>query len=175
MADQAEIARRLHNVIQIGTIHTLDHDNKKLRVAIGKLISGWLPWPASIGRNYIVWQPLRTDTQVILACPDGDTAQAVIIGQLYSQQQNSPSTDENTDQITFNDGTQLSYDSHAHHLTITSIGDITMTARKMTLQGDIEIVGDVTQTSGDVVSAGISLQKHTHISSIPGSSSSGPK
>lgn len=102
--DRAELQRKLANVIQITVITRVDHANKKLRVRLGADESGWLEWPAYIGRNFVAWKPLRVGQQVIISCVDGDPAQAVIIGDLYSRLIDAPSTSPLIDLIQFNDG-----------------------------------------------------------------------
>lgn len=103
----AELQRKLADMIQITTITSVDHANKKLRVRLGADESAELPWPASIGRNFIAWKPLRVGQQVILFSPSGDPAQGVIIGDLYSQAIDSPSTAEEIDLVEFEDGSRL--------------------------------------------------------------------
>ncbi len=83
--DTAELFRRFENLIRIGTIADVDYQGKRLRVKSGELLTDWLPWPAEIGRNFKHWRPLRDNTQVVLACPSGDPAQALIISMLYSR------------------------------------------------------------------------------------------
>ena len=162
----AQLFRRFENLIRIGTIAELDYENKKLRVKTGELITDWLPWPAEIGKNFKRWRPLREGTQVVLACPSGDTAQALIISMLYSNAVDSPLTDAegNIDLIQFDDGTKLEYDSSSSTLTVDATSKITIKASEMlTLEApNISIKGEVTQTDGDITSDGISVQKHTH-------------
>lgn len=125
----SDLARRLENLIIIGTVDELDHQAKRLRVKSGELKTDWLPWPAELGRNHIRWRPLRVGQQLILACPSGDPAQAVIIGQLYSASMLPPSTDENLDIVQWEDGSFIEYDSSAHQLTVTvNGGDVALNA-----------------------------------------------
>ena len=122
----AQLFRRFENLIRIGTIADVDYQGKRLRVKSGELLTDWLPWPAEIGRNFKRWRPLRDNTQVVLACPSGDPAQALIISMLYSRQLDAPSTDQAIDLIQFDDGTELYYDSNAHHMQINVAGSMTI-------------------------------------------------
>ena len=81
----AELNRMVHNMLQITTITSVDHSNRRVRVRLGADQSAELPWPAVVGRNFVAWRPLRKGQQVILLSPGGDPAQGVIIGDLYSQ------------------------------------------------------------------------------------------
>lgn len=63
----AELHRQLNNLLQIGTIESVNTVDKTCRVQIGDLLTGELDMPAEIGRNFVRWQPLRVGTQVLLA------------------------------------------------------------------------------------------------------------
>ena len=125
----AQLFRRFENLIRIGTIADVDYQGKRLRVKSGELLTDWLPWPAEIGRNFTRWRPLRTHTQVVLVCPSGDPAQALVIATLYSNQLDSPSTDPLIDVVQFNDGTSLEYNSNTNTLNISTAGDVYVTAK----------------------------------------------
>ena len=160
----AELNRLTQNLIRIGTIAVVDHAARRLKVASGKLLTAWLDWPAEIGRNYKRWQPLRIGTQVILACPGGDPAQAIIIGMLYSNSHPSPSTDPDIDLIQFDNGSFIAHNHSAKTLTLHSAGDLIFSAKGQISHRAEQhnISGPVTQTGGDSTSDGISAQIHKH-------------
>lgn len=152
----AEIKRQLANVIRIGNIEQVDHQKKKVRVKSGGILTNWLPWPAEVGRNFIRWRPLRTGTQVVLAAPGGELAQAVIVGMLYTSDQPAPDDEEGMDLVRFEDGTEVRYDSDASVLTVHSVnkielqtdGDLTATVQgnfSATVGGDLsaDVTGNV--------------------------------
>ncbi|WP_142847083.1 phage baseplate assembly protein V [Telmatospirillum sp. J64-1] len=124
----SELYRKLSNLIGLGTIAEVDHSSARVRVEINGRVSGWLPYPADIGNNYIRWRPLRAGTQVLLACPAGDPANAVIVQILYSQPLPPPGDEAGRDLVQFNDGTTLQYDSDARVLTVVSAGKIAIQA-----------------------------------------------
>lgn len=185
----AELYRRFENLIRIGTIAEVDEQAQRLRVQSGELLTDWLPWPAHIGNNFIHWRPLRLNTQVILACPSGDPAQAMVISMLYSDQLPAPSDDAAVDVIQFDDGTTIEYNSQQKNLILNSAGSIqfiaadtialqagqsiTSTAPQHTIDGDLTIQGAVTQTGGDMTSDGISAQQHKHPGVAAGSAKTG--
>jgi len=188
----ADLNRRIESLIRLGTIDQVDHAARKLRVKTGGLLTGWLPWPAEVGRNYRRWRPLRTGTQVVLACPSGDPAQAVIIQILYTSALDAPSTHPDIDLIEFDDGTVIQYDSSSHHLTAHCVGNVTVktptfvkidspqttVTGRLTVQGLLtyqagmsgrggsgaaaSIEGNVQITSGDLTADNISLKQHRH-------------
>lgn len=140
----ADINRRIENLLRLGTIAELDTAARQVRVRSGNLLTDWLPWPAEIGRNYIRWRPLRQGTQVILGCISGEPEQATIIGMLYTQTINSPSTDPDVDLIQFDDGTRIQHNSKTHTTTVQSAGDMTIHAAGnlgLTADGNIIING----------------------------------
>ncbi len=130
----AEQNRRIESLLRLGTIAQVDHDARKLRVQSGGLLTNWLPWPADVGRNYIRWRPLRVGTQVILGSPSGDPEQAKIIGILYTEVLDAPSTDPDLDLIQFEDGTKAEYHSGKHQLRFqVATTSLTMNRSAMTL------------------------------------------
>ncbi|WP_129124130.1 phage baseplate assembly protein V [Veronia nyctiphanis] len=169
----SELFRRFENLVRIGTIAAVEHKTKQLRIQSGELLTDWLDWPAEMGRNYIRWRPLRLGTQVVFVCPSGDPAQALIVSILYSNQLDTPSTNEAIDLIQFDDGTHLSYNIESGLLDVTSIKQISLRAQHINIKGTssfeitspkIQINGPITQQNGDITSDGISVQQHTHIS-----------
>lgn len=166
----AELSRLIENMIRIGTIADADHANQMVRVTSGDLTTDWLPWPAEIGRNFIRWRPLRTDAQVVLACPSGDPAQAVIVAMLYRDTLPPPSTSPTVDRIQFDDGSYVEHNADDGSLSIHATGQLTLSSNsQLTLQAPAHhIIGPVTQNGGDMTSDGISAQHHTHGGVIKG-------
>lgn len=120
----AELQRKLANMIQITTITEVDHARRKLRVLVGADNSAELPWPAAIGRNWKRWTPLRKGQQVVIACPDGNPAQAVLIGNLYRDGIDSPATDADLDVIEFENGARIEHDISCGVLALTGFSDV---------------------------------------------------
>ena len=189
MYSVAELSRKLENLILIGSIAEVDHANKTVVVSIGDdddiVVTKPLPWPCEIGRNFISWRPLRVGTQVVLCCMSGDIANAVIVGMLYTQGINSQEQSETIDQIRFDDGTTVQYNSDSKTLLIHCVGDVDLisdsnidlsAANSVNISAaQINISGAVTQTGGDMTSDGISAQKHVHLENGKGSKSEVPE
>ncbi len=167
MFELAEMNRQLNNLLRIGTLWAVDHENKKLKVKTGDLVTGWLDWPVEIGRNYKRWRPLRVGTQVLLASPSGDPAQGQIVGMLYTQDLDAPSDDPNIDLIQFNGGSFLKHNASNNSIHIHAAGKMTFSYDRLYLQGP------VTQTGGDMTSDGTSAQHHKHDGVAPGPSETG--
>jgi phage baseplate assembly protein V len=142
----AEISRMVHNMLQITTITSVDHTNRRVRVRIGGDESAELQWPADIGRNWVRWKPLREGQQVVIACPSGDPAQAVIIGDLYSQSIDTPETSEELDVIEFENGNRIQHNVTTGEITVIASGNVVV--------------------NGDVIADGISLKNHDHVKKV---------
>lgn len=159
----AEVNRLLHNLCRIGTIDELDFVEKKLKVKLSDTQNtAWLNWPAEIGNNFVRWRPLRLQTSVLILCPSGDISQGHIVGMMYSQTIQPTTTDETLDIISFEDGTQIQYDSAAKALSVTVKGNVSIeatgdanikAANKTTIEG-LEVI--LTDGAG----GGVVCQKH---------------
>ena len=128
-------SRRIAGMLRMGLIEEVDYAHTedgvprpRLRVRSGELITGWLPWPAHLGRNRVDWMPLKKDQQVLLAAPGGDVTQAVVAALLHVDGDPPPSTDETEDITRFRSGTTIKHDAETGDLTITGVGDINIKA-----------------------------------------------
>jgi phage baseplate assembly protein V len=122
----SELIRRVHNVVALGTVTEVDHAAGRLRAAIAGRLTGRLPIPALIGRNFRAHVPMREGTQVLVAAPSGNPANGVVASVLYTDALPPPERDPNVDVVVFNDGTTLRYDSGAKKLDVSTPGDITI-------------------------------------------------
>ena len=167
--DQADLGRRLDQIICLGTLIKVYPKTRQIQVAIGDITTGKLPWPAEVGQNYIRWRPLRVGTQVVLACPSGDLQQAQVVGMSYTDALTPDSGDAHLDKITFNDGTEITYDSQQHTLHVHCQNKLHLQADTLHLQANaITIDGPIKQQGGDITSQGVSVQKHTHKDALGG-------
>lgn len=133
----SDLSRRLENLLALGTIAAVDHGSARLRVELAGRLTGWLPWPAEIGANFRRWRPLRTGTQVLVACPSGDPANALIVQILYTAALAPPADAAEVDLIQWEDGTLVRYDSAARRMEVVSAGDLAARA-----------AGDITAQAG---------------------------
>ena len=65
---------------------------------------------------------------MVLACISGEPEQALIVGMLYTDALNSPSTDEDTDLIQFDNGSYIEHNAADNSLKIHSAGTLDLTA-----------------------------------------------
>ena len=126
----AEIARRLANVVRIGTVAQLDLPNARLRASYGiddagrPVLTGWLPWlTARAGADRSWWAPTAGE-QVILLAPSGDLAQAAALPAIYSDAAPAPSDDAGKYRIDFADGGYIEHDPVSGDVTIRAVGSV---------------------------------------------------
>lgn len=181
----AELTRRLHNILRVGTVSEVDTAKARARVAIGELLTDWLPWYEPAAGNTRTWRAPSVGEQVMVLSPSGELRGGTILRGLNRTDFPAPSADEAVDLIRYRDGTTLRYDAAAHKLVaevqgsveLTATGTLTATvsgaarietAAALTLKGaSITLDGPVTATStidaqDDVTGGGISLINHVH-------------
>lgn len=131
----SELFRLLHNLLCLGTITEVDHAGRRVKLDLSGRATGWLPYPAEIGANFIRWRPLRAGIQVLAACPSGDPANAIIVQILYTDALPPPETGADVDVIRFGDGTTIRHDSAAHRTTISNPdGTLVLEAKNLVLR-----------------------------------------
>jgi len=180
----AELLRKVESMVHVGLVEEVDHSNKRLRINYedsdgDSQVTGWIAWPADLGRNYVRWKPIRIGTQVVLLSESGDLSNAVIVSTLYTPAQNitPPTVDPSIDQIKFNDGTFIEYDSSNKVLTANSVGTINFNAPVINAVCDefsidtktLSINASTTSWSGNVGHGGgdfrsndVSVKYHNH-------------
>ncbi|MEI2454580.1 phage baseplate assembly protein V [Lysobacter firmicutimachus] len=188
MQRNADIQRRLANMIRIGTIAEVNYTTQRARVASGDLLTDFLPWGAGRAGRRSEYSAPSVDEQVILVCPQGETTGAFILCSAYSAANPSPGNAPNLHVTRYSDGAVIAYDDETHALsaTLPSGGTATLSADggltingpvtingKTTINGDTSVDGKV-NASGDVVGAGVSLEKHPHGGVQTGGGKSGP-
>jgi phage baseplate assembly protein gpV len=142
----AEADRRIANVIQLGTIVSIDNATSTARVKIGDLETAAITvMQLRSGAIKMHWMP-SVGEQVTVLAPSGDMARAFVMGALPI------------------DGNAVAPDA----------GSPTMDLGGGTLRviGNLYVEGNVVVT-GDVTATGISLVHHTHSGVVPGGASTG--
>lgn len=164
-----ELARRLENLIRIGTVEQVDSGAARVRVRIGETLTAWLPWVTTRAGTDTSWWAPSPGEQITLLSPSGDMSQAVAIPSLYSSINPPNSHDVDEHRVDFQGGTFFSYNRRDKHLHIDLSDDGTVT---LIAKGGINITGDVT-VQGEVTANGIPLTQHRHGGVEPGGGVSG--
>jgi phage baseplate assembly protein V len=191
LLDVVELARRLTNLLRLGTVAHVDHAAARVRVQSGELLTDWLPWLTHRAGATATWCPPSVGEQVLLLCPSGDLAAAVALPAVYADAHPAPSTSPAEHVTLYPDGARLAYNHSTGALTATGIqtatvqaaASVTLDTPITTLTGQLivqglltyqaglagtggdtgtTISGPITQTGGILSSNGIALATHTH-------------
>ncbi len=181
MAQSNDHEQLTGEVIQVGTVASIDHAARTCTVQLGDLETGDLPWVALLAGRVKLWCPPSQGEQCAVLCPEGDVDNGIVLPGIYSDA-NSPSTsDPDVFELEFPDGAVLSYNHATHALAVTlpAGGTAALTAPGgVTIEGDVSIKGNVSiegkaEVSEDVVGGSISLKGHKHTGVAAGSAQSG--
>lgn len=197
-----ELARRLDNLIRLGTIHSVDLPAARARVTIGGITTTWLPWMAERAGTTRQWSAPTVGEQVMVLSPGGDFAAGVILLSAYSTASPAPSNSGTEHLTVYPDGARIAYDHASGALTATGVqtatlqsaGLVTIDAPDTHITGTLtvdqlltygnglsgiggsngnQISGDFTHTTGQLSSNGIVLDSHQHTGIQPGGSNTG--
>lgn len=173
----ADLARRLDNLIRLGTIAEVDVAAARVRVRTGQLLTSWLPWLALRAGTTKHWSAPTVGEQVMLFSPSGEPSQGVALVGLYSEANPANANSATVHRTTYPDGAVLEYDHAAHLLrtTLPAAGRIEVQAPagvELLAIGGVNITGTVTVV-GDVIANGISLIEHRHKDTMPGNGTTG--
>lgn len=155
--------RIIGNIVQLGTIESVNLGEATCRVRVGQIVTGDIPWVVQRAGGTRTWSPPTIGEQCILICPEGDTESGFAILGVFSDANPAPS-DQDIDLIRYADGATISYDANNHALVavLAAGGTAAVTAPGgITITGDVTVTGTLTATT-DVVGAGVSLKNHKH-------------
>jgi phage baseplate assembly protein gpV len=149
---QAELDRRLANIVQLGRIIEIDSAAMRARVQIGDLTTPMIPVSQlASGTIRLHWMP-SVGEQVVVYAPSGEIGAAFVQG---SVPQN---------------GSAVAQD--AAHPTIDLGGGTLVITGDLTITGNITVTGRIDVTE-DVTATGISLVSHVHGGVTPGGGTTG--
>lgn len=119
--DIAEVSRLLENLIRVGTIHSVDHGKKRVRVQSGRIVTGWLRWLERRAGETTTWDPPTIGEQCVILSPSGVPEQGIVIFGAPSDIIDTPSHNPVEHVIKFPDGATFTYDHASSHLAISGI------------------------------------------------------
>lgn len=162
--DVTELDRRLANLIRLGSIAEADYINAKVRVNIGGILTGWLPWLTGRAGGDRDWHAPEVGEQVLILSPSGELNQGVVLAAIFQAAYPQPVNNKDKHHTVYSDGAVVEYDRAAHHLKAILPAGATV---ELVADGGISITGDITLTgtltaSVDVIANGISLHNHKH-------------
>jgi phage baseplate assembly protein V len=181
MARTADPEQLTGEVIQLGTVTSVDHGAATCTVEIGDLTTGDLPWLAQRAGKVKVWSPPSIGEQCVVFCPEGDLAGGIVLLGIWSDANPAPSSLRDAVLIEMPDGAVIAYDFVSHKLsvvlpeggtaTLVAPGGATITG-DVTINGNLKIAGRA-EASEDVVGGGISLKNHKHTGVAAGGAQTG--
>lgn len=124
----AEADRRIANTVSVGTVEEADYATARLRLRIGALLTGWVPWADGRAGGNRTWSAPEIGEQMILLAPGGDIALGVAIGGIYSDAHPAPAASPEIHRIDYGDGSFIQFDRASGKLTISTTGDIDLIA-----------------------------------------------
>ena len=155
-----ELARRLENLVRIGTVAEVDPDQARVRVKYGEtpdgdpVLTGWLRWmPSRAGEDRTWWSPSMGE-QVMILSPSGELAAGVVLPALYQQGHPAPESDPGKHVTLYRDGARIEYDASAHRLKAELPGG---GSAELVADGGVSITGDVTVTGNVTVTGDVAV------------------
>jgi phage baseplate assembly protein V len=124
-----EIERRLSNVVRPGTVLEADYEKARIRVALGRNKTAWLPWMTSRAGNDRTWHAPEVGEQVLVISPSGELSQGYVMpGGIYKNDFPANGDSETVSRTTYGDGAVIEYDreAHAYAATIPAGGSATV-------------------------------------------------
>lgn len=151
MTRDADLARRLDNLIRLGTIAAVDHARALCRVRSGGLLTDWLPWAERRAGTTRTWNPPTVGEQVLLLCPSGEPGAGIVLTGIYTEAHDQPSASADEHVTHYPDGARIAYNHASGALSVTGIKtalveaseSATLTGMKTVL---VEASDDVTVT-----------------------------
>lgn len=151
----AEIARRLENLIRMGTINSVDHAAKRCTVKLGTIITAPLIWWTLRAGEDHTWDPPTEGEQCVVFSPSGELSLGLVFYGFYSDANPSPSSDPHLKTRVYSDGATISYNTQSHELkailpeggkaVVTATGGITANGNT-TINGNVTVNGTVHAT-----------------------------
>lgn len=158
-AEIGDLQRRLANIFRVGKVTEVNRTTGRVKVSFQGVTSTWLPWMAARAGAVKEWSPPSVGEQVVVCSPSGELEAGFIMpGSIYYDDNPAPDTRANVTKLTLPAGG--SYEISVGGVTLTLAGG------KLTLNGDIEV-------TGDVKAGAISLKNHKHGGVVIGSDDTG--
>jgi len=118
--DLGDLERRVSGIAALGTVAETDYERARVRVQLdddGEL-TDWLPFATPRAQGDRTWHPPETGEQVLLVSPEGDLAQALVVGAVHRDAQPPPADRPTVDRVVYKDGTVDEYDRDANKRTL---------------------------------------------------------
>lgn len=170
----ADINRRLENLIRFGTIKTVNPSKPipLVTVDLDDIVTPEIRFFNARSGDDSTWDPPSLDEEVMVISPCGEIGPtSVVFYGLYNNEHPSPSDDLNKKIRVFADGCVIAYDISAHQLSailpsggkaiVTADGGITVNG-DTTINGNLQINGSTAMTGNNTVGGSQLVQGSSH-------------
>lgn len=170
----ADINRRLENLIRFGTIKTVNPSKPipLVTVDLDDIVTPEIRFFNARSGNDSTWDPPSEDEEVIVISPCGEIGPtSVVFYGLYNNDHPAPSDDLNKKIRVFADGCVIAYDVAAHQLSailpsggkaiVTADGGITVNG-DTTINGNLQVNGSIAMTGNNTVGGSQLVQGSSH-------------
>ncbi|HCA5723052.1 phage baseplate assembly protein V [Acinetobacter baumannii] len=170
----ADINRRLENLIRFGTIKTVNPSKPipLVTVDLDDIVTPEIRFINARSGDDSTWDPPSLDEEVMVISPCGEIGPtSVVFYGLYNNEHPAPSDDLNKKIRVFADGCIIAYDIAAHHLSailpsggkaiVTANGGITVNG-DTTINGNLQINGSTAMTGNNTVGGSQLVQGSSH-------------
>lgn len=170
----ADINRRLENLIRFGTIKTVNPSKPipLVTVDLDDIVTPEIRFFNARSGDDSTWDPPSLDEEVIVISPCGEIGPtSVVFYGLYNNEHPSPSDDLNKKIRVFADGCVIAYDVAAHQLSailpssgkaiVTANGGITVNGNT-TINGNLQVNGSTAMTGNNTVGGSQLVQGSSH-------------
>ncbi|WP_220468259.1 phage baseplate assembly protein V [Wolbachia pipientis] len=116
----ADLPRKLDNLVRLGTVEEVDCGMAKVRVkTIGNILTDWLPWVTARAGENRSWFAPSIGEQVIVLSPSGEIAKGIVLSAIYYEKYPLPEgSKEEVSSFVFKDGTIVYYNRNSHKFTV---------------------------------------------------------
>ncbi|AWL18071.1 phage baseplate assembly protein V [Acinetobacter nosocomialis] len=170
----ADINRRLENLIRFGTIKTVNPSKPipLVTVDLDDIVTPEIRFFNARSGKDSTWDPPSEGEEVIVISPCGDIGPtSVVFYGLYNNEHPAPSDDLNKKIRVFADGCVIAYDVAAHQLSailpsggkaiVTANGGVTING-DTTINGNLQVNGSTTMTGNNTVMGSQLVQGSSH-------------
>lgn len=170
----ADINRRLENLIRFGTIKTVNPSKPipLVTVDLDDIVTPEIRFFNARSGDDSTWDPPSLDEEVMVISPCGEIGPtSVVFYGLYNNEHPSPSDDLNKKIRIFADGCVIAYDISAHQLSailpsggkaiVTADGGITVNGNT-TINGNLQVNGSTAMTGNNTVGGSQLVQGSSH-------------
>ncbi|MCL8261759.1 phage baseplate assembly protein V [Acinetobacter baumannii] len=170
----ADINRRLENLIRFGTIKTVNPSKPipLVSVDLDDIVTPEIRFFNARSGDDSTWDPPSLDEEVMVISPCGEIGPtSVVFYGLYNNEHPAPSDDLNKKIRVFADGCVIAYDISAHQLSailpsggkaiVTADGGITVNG-DTTINGNLQVNGSTAMTGNNTIGGSQLVQGSSH-------------